>query len=129
MAPMKIKEIMTADVEVVDSGASLYECAYIMRCAGVDSLPVVAGDAVVGVITDRDIVVRALAEGLDYAETKVRTVMTRDVVTCPEDMELPAARRLMAERGVRSLVVVDGEGQLAGTADADAVSAPSIAGA
>lgn len=111
---MSIKDLMTVDVEVVDRDASLHECAYIMKCAGVGSLPVVDQEKVVGVITDRDIVVRALAEGLDCMGTKVRRVMTPDVVTCPEDTDIGEARRLMSAYQVGRLVVVDEEGQLAG---------------
>ncbi len=111
---MSVRERMTVDVEVVDRDASLYECAYIMKCAGVGSLPVVDEETVVGVITDRDIVVRALAEGLDCMGTKVRFVMTPDVVTCPEDADINEAHRLMSVHRVESLVVVDEEGQLAG---------------
>ncbi|MDD5304963.1 MAG: CBS domain-containing protein [Elusimicrobia bacterium] len=124
---MKIKDIMAVDVEVVDRDASLCECAYIMRSADVGGLPVVAEGELVGVITDRDIVVRALAEELDCSGTKVRLVMTPDVVTCREDMDSGEARRLMSAHRIRRLVVVDGEGQLTGILTQSDLSARSDA--
>lgn len=111
---MKIREAMEADVEVVDRGATLYEAAYIMRAAGVRSLPVVEDERVVGLITDRDIIERAVAEGLDAGEVFVREVMSHEVALCREDDDLGAAERLMRERGIERLFVVDGDGCIAG---------------
>jgi|CXWL01.1.fsa_nt_gi CBS domain-containing protein len=114
---MKIKDLMAVDVEAVEQGATLDEAAYIMGSAGVRSLPVVKGETVVGIITDRDIIGRAVAEGLDCVETKVHDVMTGTVVTCRAEDDLTEAQRLLARHGFRQIVIVDGEGQLAGMLD------------
>jgi CBS domain-containing protein len=111
---MKIKDVMEDDVEVVDRGATLHEAAYLMRSAGVGILPVVDDEKLVGLITDRDIIERAVAEGLDASDTKVRDVMSQDLVVCSEDGEVGEAERLMHERGVSRVLVVDDEGELTG---------------
>ncbi len=121
---MKIKDLMVVDVEAVEQGAGLDEAAYIMGSAGVRSLPVVKGETVVGIITDRDIIGRAVAEGLDCAETKVRDVMTSAVVTCRAEDDVLEAKRLLSRHGFRHIVIVDGAGELAGMLDrADIASA------
>lgn len=120
---MKIKDIMAVDVEVVDRDASLFECAYIMKSADVGALPVMSEGDLVGVITYRDIIVRALADELDCSATKVRRVMTPDVVTCREDTDPGEAQRLMAAHLIRRVVVVDGEGQMTGIITQSDISA------
>jgi CBS domain-containing protein len=104
---------MDDDVEVVDRAATLSEAAFIMRAAGVDGLPVVDDERLVGFITGRDIIERAVAEGLDASETRVREVMTHDVVFCREDDELEAGLRLLGEVGA-PLVVVDRDDRVSG---------------
>jgi CBS domain-containing protein len=116
---MKIKELMLADVEVVDHDASIYEAAYLMGSAGVGMLPVLDEEKLVGVITDRDIIVRAVAEGLDSVSTTVRDMMTPEPISCREDDDVAEAERLMSEHQLRRIVVVDGDGLLAGILAAD----------
>ena len=111
---MKVKELMAVDVEVLDPGATVEEAAYLMSDADVGALPVVEDEKVVGMLTDRDIVVRAVAEGLDPADTKVEDIMTPEVIHCYEDSEVEEAERLMAENQVRRVVVLTREGELAG---------------
>jgi CBS domain-containing protein len=111
---MRIRDAMDEDVEVVDRSASLYEAAYVMRCAGVDALPVVSGARLVGLLTARDIIERAVAEGLDAAALKVRDVMSHEVASCPADADAESAARLMDGLGVGELVVVENDGEVAG---------------
>lgn len=111
---MKISEIMTTDVRTVAPGATASEAARLMSEAGVGIVPVVSDGSVLGVLTDRDIVVRGAAEGLDLAATKVRDLLTPGVVSCFADDDLEAAVELMAERRIRRLVVLTRDHRLAG---------------
>ncbi len=114
---------MDSDVEVVDRSASLYEAAYVMRSAGVESLPVVSGDRLVGLLTARDIIERAVAEGLDAASLKVRDVMSPEAPACVADAEPAEASRLMDAFGVDELVVVEEDGEVAGLLTREALAA------
>jgi CBS domain-containing protein len=111
---MKIKDVMTRDVESVDPMASLEEAAQLMSDADVGSVPVVDEGRVVGVLTDRDIVVRAAAAGLDLSEARAGDIMTPEVVHCHEEDDARDAADLMEEHQIRRIIVTDGDGGLAG---------------
>lgn len=111
---MKIKEVMTPEVEVVAPDAPIQEAAAKMKELDVGALPVCDGDRVAGVLTDRDIAVRFVALGLDYSGTTVSDVMTREVVWCLEDDDVEEAEALMKQRQLRRLVVLDSRRRLAG---------------
>lgn len=111
---MKIKDIMTPEVEIVGPDASLQEAAAKMRSCDCGAVPVCDGKKVVGIITDRDIVVRAVAAGDDFFSKKVSDVMSRDVAYCFEDDDLSKAERLMEDKQIRRLIVLDASKQLAG---------------
>jgi CBS domain-containing protein len=111
---MLLKDIMTRDVEVIRPDASLQEAAERMRALDVGPLPVCDGERLVGMITDRDLTVRATAEGKDPATTQVRDVMTADVHYCFEDQDVNEAARMMQERQVRRLLVLNRDKRLAG---------------
>lgn len=111
---MQLKQVMTPDVEVVHPDATLQEAAVKMKSLDVGPLPVSDGGKVVGMITDRDITVRAVAEGRDPKSTTVREAMTDEVVYCYEDQDVEDAARLMAEKQVRRLLVMDRQDQLVG---------------
>src|SRR6185436_20886976 len=83
-ASMKIKEVMTSRVECVRPETTLQEAAAKMKSLNVGPLPVCEGDKPVGIVTDRDIVIRAISEGRDPRTTAIRDVMTKDVVTVLE---------------------------------------------
>jgi CBS domain-containing protein len=85
-----------------------------MRNLDVGPLPVVDRGKLVGVVTDRDITIRATAEGRDPRLTPVEEVMTRDVVACREDDDVRVAAKLMQDAQLRRLLVVDGLGRLVG---------------
>jgi CBS domain-containing protein len=107
---MKLAQIMTGGVETVAPHATLAEAAAKMASCDIGSLPVTeSGSRVVGIITDRDIAVRAVACGLDPNATRVEQVMTREVLSCPADADVRAAMQLMESRQVRRLLVTDGE--------------------
>src|SRR5574341_692252 len=104
---MKLKEIMTREVEVVHPDASLQAAARKMRTRDVGLLPVCDGDQLVGALSDRDITMRATAEGLDPKTTPVRTLMTTAVVCCFEDQGVNEAARLMKDNRIRRLMVLN----------------------
>lgn len=111
---MKIKDLMTVDAVVLDPGSSVEQAAQAMADADVGCLPVLRRGKPVGILTDRDIAVRVVAEGLPPGETKVEQVMTSEVVSCSEDEDAETAARAMSESRVRRLVVVDDVGEFAG---------------
>jgi CBS domain-containing protein len=104
---MQIREIMTSSVETIAAYASLKEAARKMESEDVGFLPVLEDGELVGVITDRDITVRAVSRGLDPEQTTVEDTMTSDIVTLPENSELEDASDLMEDRNIRRLVVTD----------------------
>ena len=111
---MKIKEVMTRAVETVRPDQSIQEAAAKMKSLDVGPMPVTEGDRLVGMLTDRDIVIRAVADGRDARTTKVRDAMTTDVVSCREDDDVKDAAQKMKERQIRRLVVVDGAQKVCG---------------
>ena len=106
---MKLSSIMTGGIETIPPQATLAEAAKKMASQDIGSLPVCAERRrVVGIITDRDITVRAVARGMDPNHTRVEEVMTRDVLSCSSDAEVEDACQLMEKRQVRRLLVTDG---------------------
>jgi len=104
---MKIKDVMTTSVECVRPETTLQEAAAKMRSLNVGSLPVCEGDRPIGIVTDRDIVIRAIAEGRDPRTARVPEVMTADLVSVSETADVKDAARLMKDRQIRRIVVID----------------------
>jgi CBS domain-containing protein len=111
---MQVFEAMTPEVVSVQSDTRIVDAALVMKNLDVGPLPVVDSGRLVGVVTDRDITVRATAEGLDPHTTEVSEVMTREVVACHESDDVRRAARLMQDAQLRRLLVVDDAGNLAG---------------
>jgi len=112
---MLVKDVMTRGVECVRPRDSIAQAAEKMRERNVGSLPVCGyDDHLAGVITDRDVTVRSTANSSDPAETLVATVMTPDVIYCFEDQDVGAAVKLMKEKQVRRLVVLNRDKRLVG---------------
>src|SRR5262245_23541009 len=111
---MQVFEAMTPEVTTIGPDTTLTEAARLMRENGIGPLPVCEGERLVGILTDRDIAIRATAEGLDPKSTPVRRVMTPEVVTCFEGDDIRKAAEIMQRAQVRRLLVVDGNGRLAG---------------
>ena len=119
-----IREIMTKNPTTIQPSTPLAEAARLMRDEDVGLLPVVDGDQLAGTITDRDIVVRAIAEGRDATSTTVGELASRDLVTIDPQQPLDEALRLMAQHQVRRLPVVEEDGRLVGiVAQADVAQA------
>lgn len=111
---MKIKDIMTPRAQCVAPATTLAEAARMMREIDVGALPVCDNDRLSGMITDRDIVLRGVAEKVDPATTEVRAVMTPGIAYVFEDQEVAEAARIMEERQVRRLPVLNREKRLVG---------------
>jgi len=110
---MKIREAMTSDVRTVGPEATIREAARVMAETDVGVLPVAAGDRLAGMVTDRDIAVRAVAIGKG-ADTTVGEVMTHEVLYCFEDDEVEDVCENMADMQIRRLPVVNADKRLVG---------------
>lgn len=119
---MQVKDVMTGEVRVIAPHSTLQEAADTMRALDVGFLPVCDGERLVGMVTDRDITVRATAAGSDIWETRVRDVMTQAVIYCYEDQDVAVAARLMKEKQVRRLVVLNRDKRLVGVLSLDDVA-------
>ena len=111
---MKIKQIETTDPEVVSPDALICEAARLMEEHDIGMLPVCDGERIIGAITDRDLVIRAMAKGYDPLNTKVRDVMTSNVCCCSEDDDLEEVAHVMEQRQVRRVPILDGSQRLVG---------------
>jgi CBS domain-containing protein len=120
MEGKRVGDVMMPEVRSITPDTSVQHAARLMREEDVGSLPVVEGERVIGVVTDRDIAVRAVADGKG-PETTVAEVASRDVVSVRPEQDLDEALGLMAQHQVRRLPVVEQDGRLVGIfAQADA---------
>lgn len=110
---MKLRDLMTQKVTSVNASANVQDAARIMRDLNVGSVPVVENNRLSGIVTDRDIVLRCVAEGKDLTQAQVKDVMSNSVVSASPDMDVHEAARLMSQHQVRRLPVVE-NGQLVG---------------
>jgi len=109
-----IRDLMTTNPQTVEPSTPIVEVARVMRDADVGPVPVVEGDRLVGLVTDRDIVVRVVADGKDPSSTTVGEIMSTDLVTVDPDQPLDEALRLMATHQVRRLPVTEEDGRPVG---------------
>ena len=110
----KVREVMTDRPRCVTMETPISEVAQLMESEDIGSLPVLEGDQLAGMITDRDIVVRAIAQGKDPRGMPVREVASRELVTVYAEDDLSNALKKMASEQVRRLPVVDEENRLVG---------------
>jgi CBS domain-containing protein len=108
-----IREVMTADPRTIEANATLADAAREMRDGDVGSLIVVDNGSVAGIVTDRDIVVRAIADGKDPGSTRVSEVATMNPTTLTVDQSVEDAIRVMREKDIRRIPVVQ-DGRPAG---------------
>ena len=109
---MKLADVMTPNPRCVELSDTLQDVAKIMRDEDTGAVPVIEEGRVVGMVTDRDIVIRAIADG-DY-EATVDDIVTDDVVTATADMTTAEAADLMSEHQIRRLPVVDADENIIG---------------
>ena len=108
-----VRDVMTSNPRTIDSSTPASEAARLMRDEDVGSLPIVDGDRLSGMVTDRDIALRIVAEGKD-ASTSAGEIASRDLVTIDPDQGIDEAARLMARHQLRRLPVVEEDGRLVG---------------
>ncbi len=111
---MKIKDIMTTDVEVLSPDTLLVDCAKKMQEINVGAIPVCDGDKILGMVTDRDIVVHGIAKDMDVKTTAVTEIIQNTPVYCFEDDDISKASDLMKTEQIRRLIVVDQNKKLCG---------------
>jgi len=109
-----IRDIMTRGVETISRDATLQEAAARMRALDVGVLPVCDGSALAGMVTDRDIAVRGVAEGMVPQESRVADVMTEDVRWCQDDETVEQVLEEMGEQQVRRLAVLNAAREVVG---------------
>jgi CBS domain-containing protein len=107
MADQTVRDVMTSDPATVESSASAVEAAAAMRDNDIGAIVVTDGDQACGIVTDRDIVVRAVADGRDPGELKVEEICTTEVATLSPDDPVERAVAEMRERDVRRLPIVE----------------------
>jgi CBS domain-containing protein len=109
-----IKDVMTSDPCTIDAGKSVAYAAKMMRDEDVGLAPIVEDDKLVGMLTDRDIAIRVVAEGRNPNQVTVGQVASKQVVTIDPQQDLVEALRIMAKHQVRRLPVVKEDGRLVG---------------
>jgi CBS domain-containing protein len=109
-----VNELMESDMAQISPDATLEQAARKMKEVDCGFLPVGEGDMPEGIITDRDIVIRAVAEGRNPSETKVRDCMTANICCCGKEDTLEDAAGKMSENKVSRLLVKDGDGMVCG---------------
>ncbi len=112
MMALKIKEIMTTDVKTISSNNSISEAANIMKTLDIGAVPIVKDNVPIGIITDRDIIIRGVATGKNSNDA-VSSIMTPDVVTVSPDLDVHDAADIMAAKQIRRLPIVENK-QLVG---------------
>ena len=109
-----IKDVMTSNPCSIDADKSVAYAAKMLRDEDVGAAPIVEGDKLIGMLTDRDIAIRVVAEGRDPDQVTVRDVASKQVVTIDPQQDLDEALRIMAKHQVRRLPVVEEDGKLVG---------------
>src|SRR5215467_13356354 len=104
---MKVREIMTSNVECLAPEASLKEIAQEMKSLDVGFIPICDNDRLIGTVTDRDIVIRAVAESADINTSKARDVMSREVIYAFEDDDVKTVAEKMRDKDVRRILILD----------------------
>jgi CBS domain-containing protein len=111
---MQLKDVMTKNVQLTDAGTTLKSAAALMRDGDFGLLPVGENDRLVGTLSDRDIVVAAVAEGKDPNSTAVRDAMSEGIAYCFEDQSVDEAAEVMRKRQIRRLPVLNRDKRLVG---------------
>jgi CBS domain-containing protein len=103
----KLSDIMTTDVKSCIAEDNIYEAAVKMKSWDVGAIPVVSNDQLIGIITDRDLVIRAMAEK-SPGSTKITEVMSSEVITASPDTSVKEAAQLMSQKQIKRLPIVEG---------------------
>ncbi len=111
---MKVKDVMHRGVTWVEPGTSIREIARMMRDGDFGSVPVGEKDRLIGIVTDRDIICRGIADGADISTLSAGDVMSKPIIYCRADDDLEHALRIMEKNKIRRLPVIDENKRLAG---------------
>jgi CBS domain-containing protein len=111
---MKVREAMREKAEWVSPDLTLQQAAQTMREKNIGALPVGENDRLIGIITDRDICCRAVAEGHDPSKMKVRDVMSKKITYCFDDQDVKDAAQVMEEKHIRRLAVLNRDKRIVG---------------
>ena len=109
MTTPMVRDVMTADPITLDSGATAVDAARAMRDSDIGAIIVLDGDGTCGIVTDRDITIRVIAEGRDPATTKLGDICSRDLTTLAPTDSTQRAIELMREKAIRRIPVVEGD--------------------
>lgn len=110
----RIREVMTPDPSTVEPSTTIVEAARLMREEDVGPMPIVDNGQCTGIVTDRDIAIRVVAEGKDPGSTTVGEIASRELITIDPEQTLDEAARLMAQHQIRRLPVCEEDGKLVG---------------
>jgi len=110
----KIRDVMTPNPRTIEPSTTVQEAAKLMRDEDVGPIPIVENGSVSGIVTDRDIVLNVVAEGIDPSSTPVSQIASRDLITVDPEQTLDEAFRLMGQHQVRRLPVCEEDGKLVG---------------
>jgi CBS domain-containing protein len=111
---MQLKDIMSVQVEAISEEAPLTEAARRMAQEDIGFLPVIGGGSIRGVLTDRDIVVRCIADGQDPSVVTVKSAMTREVAILPDEADVEEAAQLMEAKQIRRILIQDDQERYVG---------------
>jgi len=109
-----VKDVMEENVQTVDLDTNVKKSAAVMAKRGIGSLVVVQGGKAVGIVTERDLVSKVIADGLDPAKVLVRDIMSTPLITIRPDAKIAESAKLMSEYKIRRVVVTAADGSLAG---------------
>lgn len=123
---MKVKDIMSKEIASLNSEDSIERAAQLMKQYNIGSLPVCSQKEVVGIVTDRDIALRSAAAGLDTRRQKVREIMSTEPVVGNPEMDVHDAARIMSERQIRRLPIVENNNLVGMVALGDISVEPSL---
>lgn len=104
---MKVKEIMTKDVASLTPTDTVEQAAQLMSQYNVGSIPVCRNQQIVGIVTDRDVAIRSAAQGESIKSQKISDIMTTNPVVCDSNTDIKDAARIMSERQIRRLPIVE----------------------
>ena len=116
---MKVNELMSSGVEFTTPANTTKEAARLMHDKHIGALPVIENDNLVGIITDRDICCKVIATGRHAGRTKVEEVMVKEVVTCYEDQDIDEAAKVMQDKHIRRLAVLNRSNAMVGFLSVD----------
>lgn len=123
---MKVKDIMSTQIASLSSEDSIEKAAQLMEQYAVGSIPVCEHEKVIGIVTDRDITLRSVAEGQNVTQQKVSTIMTKNPVVGNPEMNVQDAARVMSEQQIRRLPIVENDSLVGMVALGDICTEPTL---